>query len=87
MALVKQNFFIGGKDMQYIGIDLHSHKFTCNFIQKEANRSYRETYYINPADIRRFLNRNRDEKLHQRKMAEYDKFLEKYEKKLDKHFS
>ena len=47
--------------MQYIGIDLHSHKFTCNFIQKEANRSYKETYYINPADIRRFLNRNRDE--------------------------
>ena len=78
MALVKQKFFIGGKDMQYIGIDLHSHKFTCNFIQKEANRSYKETYYINPADIRRFLNRNRDEGLHWRKMAEYDRFLEKY---------
>ena len=43
--------------MQYIGIDLHSHKFTCNFIQKEANRSYKETYYINPADIRKFLNK------------------------------
>ena len=68
--------------MQYIGIDLHSHKFTCNFIQKEANRSYRETYYINPADIRKFLNRNRDEKLHRQKMAGYDKFLEKYEKTL-----
>ncbi len=52
-------------------------KFTGNFIEGEGNISWKETYYINPADIRRFLNRRWDEGLHRQKMAEYDRFLEK----------
>jgi len=66
--------------------DVFTNKFTCNFIEGEGNTGWKETYYINPADIRRFLNRNRDEKLHWRKMAEYDRFLEKYEKSLTNIF-
>ncbi len=38
---------------------------------------WKEAYCINPADIKRFLNRWRDEKLHRRKMAEYDRLSEK----------
>ena len=37
--------------------DVFTNKFTCNFIEGEGNTSYKETYYINPADIRRFLNK------------------------------
>ena len=57
--------------------DVFTNKFTCNFIEGEGNTGWKEAYCINPADIRRFLNRWRDEKLHRQKMAKYDRFSEK----------
>ncbi len=39
--------------------DVFTNKFTCNFIEGEGNTSWKEVYYINPADIRKFLNKVR----------------------------
>ena len=75
MALVKpklpENGKMGTEDVSiwvdYTNIrgtgDGFTNKFTCNFIEGEGNTGWEEAYYINPADIKRFLNRNRDEKL------------------------
>ncbi len=67
--------------------DVFTNKFTCNFIEGEGNTCYKETYYINPADIRRFLNRNKDEGYTDRRWQNMINSWRNMKKKLDKHFS
>ena len=59
MALVKQKL-TGGEEYMYMDytrdggcIYIFTNKFTCNFIEGEGNTCWKETYYINPADIRK----------------------------------
>ena len=42
--------------MAYIGIDLHSNKFTSNFIE-EGCLDYRESYYLDKHDMNNFTKR------------------------------
>jgi transposase len=51
--LKAKNFKIGGKCMKYVGIDLHSNKFTCCTIYEDG-RKEKATYHISSESIKKF---------------------------------